>query len=77
MRSGVKVWSTGVTSWAMIGPSSSSAVTKCAVAPISFTPRPKACRYGLAPAKAGRNEWWMFTIPFGRRSMNFSDNTRM
>ena len=26
---------------------------------MSFTPRSFALRYGAAPMKAGRNEWWM------------------
>ena len=51
-----------MTSCAMMGPSSSSSVTKCAVAPMIFTPRSNACRYGLAPTNAGRNEWWMLMI---------------
>jgi hypothetical protein len=34
-------WVTGVTAWAMIGPSSRSAVTKWAVAPMTLTPLPR------------------------------------
>src|SRR5690606_12509291 len=40
---GVRVWSTRTTFCSMMGPSSRSLVTKCAVAPMSFTPRACAC----------------------------------
>ena len=40
-------------------PASSSAVTWPAVAPMTWTPLSSARRYGSAPAKAGRNEWWV------------------
>ncbi len=35
-----------------------------------FTPRSRARSYGAAPAKAGRNEWWMFITGAPTRSRN-------
>jgi len=53
-----------------MGPSSKLLVTKCAVAPINFTPLSNACRYGLAPMNAGKNEWWMLMILFSNLFIN-------
>ena len=38
-----------------------------------FTPRSLARRYGSAPAKAGRNEWWMLTIGAPTRCQEVAD----
>ena len=37
-RSSVSPSSTGTARWTMIGPASSSAVTRCTVTPLTFTP---------------------------------------
>ena len=47
-------WLMRSTSWSMIGPSSRSEVTKCAVAPISLTPRAMRLVIGLRALESGQ-----------------------
>jgi hypothetical protein len=44
------------------------------VAPISFTPRAWAWKYGLAPLKLGRKLWWMLIArPFSLAELRAQD----
>jgi hypothetical protein len=61
----VSRWLTRSVSCEMMGPASSSSVTKWLVAPITLTPAWYACRYGLAPLKEGSSPWWMLMTDGG------------
>ena len=49
-----------------IGPPSSSPVTRCTVAPLTFTPCASACACASTPGNAGSSDGWMFRIAFGK-----------
>ena len=65
--SSVSFSSTGTARWTMMGPASSSAVTRCTVTPLTLTPCARACRCAWRPGNEGSNDGWMFTIRFGKR----------
>ena len=44
---------------------------------MTLTPRSWAWWYGSAPAKAGRNEWWMLMMRLGYAATNSGVSTCM
>ena len=62
---------------ATIGPASSSGVTKCTVAPLTFTPWSRACRCASTPGNAGSSDGWMLRTRRGNASQNSGPSRRM
>ena len=52
---------------ATIGPASSSGVTKCTVAPLTFTPWSSAWRWASMPGNAGSSDGWMLSTADRKR----------
>src|SRR5690606_5512120 len=52
---------TGTATWAMIGPVSTPASTKCSVAPVILTPYARASRGPWMPGNDGSNALWVLT----------------
>ena len=75
--SGVSPGSTGTAAWAMIGPLSIAARTKCTVQPCSLTPASRARAWVLRPVKAGSSEGWMLISRSRQRSTKPADSSRM
>src|SRR6185436_2469308 len=60
-----------------MGPASSSGVTKCTVAPDTFTPWATACCCASSPGKAGSREGWMLSTALGNARMKSALSRRM
>ena len=73
----VSASSTGTAACMTMGPASSSGVTKCTVAPVTFTPCSSAWRWASVPGNAGSSDGWMLRIAFGNASQNPGPSRRM
>src|SRR4030088_3283796 len=75
--SAVSSSATGTAPCMMIGPASVSGITKCTVAPETFTPACNAGPCGSRPGNDGSSEGWMLSMLPYQRCTNSAVNSRM
>ena len=68
---------TGTAACATMGPASSSGVTKCTVAPLTFTPCSSACRCASTPGKDGKQRGVDIQDGIGKRVAEAGPSRRM